>query len=126
MKKYTSWIAILVIIAVIIGGIVWYSNQPGQYDGFAACIKESNAKFYGAFWCTHCQDQKALFGKSAKNLPYVECSTPDGQGQTQICKDNKIESYPTWQLPDGTLRVGTMTFEELASSTDCKFVKDNQ
>lgn len=33
---------------------------------------------YGAFWCTHCHDQKEEFGKEAMaDFPYVECY-PDG------------------------------------------------
>lgn len=36
------------------------------------------AKFYGAFWCSHCYDQKVQFGaQAAELLPYVECF-PDG------------------------------------------------
>ena len=36
------------------------------------------------------KDQKAMFGKSSKYLPYVECSMPDGQNQTLVCKDKGI------------------------------------
>ena len=33
---------------------------------------------YGAFWCSHCFDQKQAFGKDAMaDFPYVECY-PDG------------------------------------------------
>lgn len=33
---------------------------------------------YGAFWCSHCFDQKQDFGKeAAADFPYVECY-PDG------------------------------------------------
>jgi hypothetical protein len=32
----------------------------------------SGAKFYGAYWCSHCQKQKSLFGATAAaNLPNV-------------------------------------------------------
>lgn len=119
MKQYISWIVIIGAVAVILGGIVWYSGGPGQHDALASCVAQSGATFYGAFWCPHCQEQKALFGKSAKLLPYTECSTPDGQGQTQICKDKNIESYPTWEFKDGTKHVGVLSLEELASSTSC-------
>ena len=75
---------------------------PGKYDAFAECIKDSGATFYGAFWCPHCQAEKKNFGSSASLLPYVECSTPDANGQTQVCIDKGITSYPTWILKDGT------------------------
>ncbi len=96
----------LVVIIIAVGGVIYISRAPsgpGPLDQFATCIKDSGTTFYGAFWCPHCQAQKKLFGTSAKLLPYVECSTPDGQGQTQVCIDKKIESYPTWILKDGTI-----------------------
>jgi thiol-disulfide isomerase/thioredoxin len=128
MKKYTSWIVTVVAVGAIIAGIAWYSvsvsGGSGKYDGFASCIAESKAVFYGAFWCPHCQSQKALFGKSAKNLPYVECSTPDGQGQTAECKAAGIQSYPTWRFADGTEKNGELSLATLASSTACVLVED--
>ncbi len=111
-------------VAVVIAGIVWYSNRPGKYDTFASCIAESKAQFFGAFWCPHCISQKTLFGKSAKNLPYVECSTPNGQGQTKACADAKIQGYPTWQFADGSRKSGELSLVELASSTSCVLKED--
>ena len=123
MKAYASWIIIIVLVLLAIAGMVWYAAQPGQYDEFASCIKESGTKFFGAFWCPHCQEQKALFGKSASKLPYVECSNPDGQSQTQVCKDNKIESYPTWVWKDGTRKTGTIALSDLSTFTGCPLIK---
>lgn len=41
-------------------------------------LKAAGAKMYGAFWCSHCFEQKQSFGKEAMaELPYVECY-PDG------------------------------------------------
>lgn len=124
MKKYTSWIVVAVAVAAIIGAIVWYAGRPGMYDTFASCISNSGAKFFGAFWCPHCQEQKRMFGKSASELPYIECSTPNGQGQTQVCKDAGIEGYPTWEFADGTRKSGTLQFSELAILTQCPAVPD--
>lgn len=97
--------------------------EPGKYDTFAQCLKDKGTTFYGAYWCPHCQAQKKLFGTSQKLLPYVECSTPDAKAQTQICIDKKIQSYPTWELADGT-RLATensagITLETLSSKTGC-------
>ncbi len=95
------------------------TTGPGVYDTFATCLGEKGAKFYGAFWCPHCQDQKKLFGKSAKLLPYVECSTPDGQGSTAICQEKKIEGYPTWEFADGSRLNGEIALATLAEKTSC-------
>ncbi len=100
-KEIKIFLGIIIGLMVIIGGFVVMSAKvPGKYDDFAQCITDSGTKFFGAFWCPHCAAQKQLFGKSVKKLPYVECSNPD-QSQTQICIDNKIESYPTWVYPKG-------------------------
>jgi hypothetical protein len=122
MKTYTSWILIGVAVVLIIGGMVWYASRPGQYDRFATCIKDSGAKFYGAWWCPHCTEQKSLFGKSAKNLPYIECSNLD-KTQNQLCNDAKITGYPTWEFSNGE-RTGQLSLPQLASKTACPLLKD--
>jgi thiol-disulfide isomerase/thioredoxin len=122
MKKYI-WI---LVVLVVIGGVVWLIRTPGKagaYDELATCIKDKGAIFYGAFWCPHCQNQKAMFGRSAKLLPYVECSTPDGQSQLPICNQAKVEGYPTWVFPDGTRESGEVSLERLAEVTSCQLPK---
>jgi len=118
MKK-TVYILIALLIIGTVSFIIFAPSKPGKYDTFAQCIKNSGATFYGAFWCPHCQSQKAKFGASAKLLPYVECSTPDGQGQTQACKDAGVETYPTWKFAGGVVTTGDLDFSVLASSTGC-------
>jgi hypothetical protein len=127
IKIFVSIVGLL-ILGVIVTVLLQSKSssapaQPGKYDVFAQCLKDKGAIFYGAFWCPHCQAQKKLFGSSAHLLPYVECSTPDANGQTQICIDKNITSYPTWVLADGT-RLPTeneagVTLETLAAKTSC-------
>jgi thiol-disulfide isomerase/thioredoxin len=120
MSKETKvFLGIIIGLIVIIGGALMVNAKtPGKYDDFAQCISDSGTKFYGAYWCPHCQSQKALFGKSVKKLPYVECAVSQDK-QTQICIDNKIESYPTWEFSDGSRVTGELTFTELAEKTSC-------
>jgi uncharacterized membrane protein len=63
----------------------------------ATHLEESGAKFYGAFWCATCREQKSLFGGAAEQLPYVECN-PNGRngGLAFTCAAAEIRSYPTW------------------------------
>jgi thiol-disulfide isomerase/thioredoxin len=126
MKKNIILIVGGIIIVLVLGGLVSYQSYKdqkplaaGALDTFATCIKDSGTIFYGAFWCPHCQATKKMFGTSAKLLPYVECSTPDGNNQTQICIDKKIVSYPTWVFPDGSQITGEHTLQELAEKTSC-------
>lgn len=120
MKKSTIfWIIIAVLIVGGIGASWYMKTLPGKYDTFAQCLGEKGAKFYGAFWCPHCQAQKKLFGNSEKLLPYVECSLPNGKDRTQICIDKNIEQYPTWELASGERLGGEQSLEELAEKTGC-------
>lgn len=113
------WVIIIAVIVVGFGSSFFLQSGPGAHDKLAQCIKDQGAIFYGAFWCPHCQNTKALFGRSAKLLPYVECSTPDGKGQVQECKDKGIQSYPTWVRPDGAVLNGEQPIASIASFAGC-------
>ena len=63
--------------------------SPSQAADLAKRLKAAGAKMYGAFWCSHCQEQKAEFGVEAQaDLPYVECY-PQGyhqvRGMCDVC-----------------------------------------
>lgn len=120
-KVLTASIIILAIAALI--GVYSYIQSippaPGVYDTFAKCIAQTGTKFYGAFWCPHCHNQKNLFGTSEQYLPYVECSLPDQSGQTQICIDKNIQTYPTWVFPDGSQLTGETPLATLSQKTGC-------
>ena len=113
------WGVLVALIVLGVGASFFAQAKPGQYDKLAQCIKSQGVIFYGAFWCPHCQRTKGLFGSSAKYLPYVECSNPDGQTQTQICIDKKITSYPTWIRPDGAQLGGENTLAQWAAFSGC-------
>ena len=121
MKKgvLIFWAIIVLVIALGVGASFFKTTASSKYDALAQCIKKQGVIFYGAFWCPHCQRTKALFGSAAHYLPYFECSTPDGQGQTQACIDKKIQSYPTWIRPDGEIMNGEHPIEEWASFSGC-------
>lgn len=115
-------IIIIIAVLVVLGGIyaVMFSRTAkGEYNTFAQCLKDKGAVFYGAFWCPHCQNQKKMFGNAARLLPYVECSTPDGNSQLPVCTQKGIKGYPTWVFPDGTEQNGEVSFDTLAEKTGC-------
>jgi thiol-disulfide isomerase/thioredoxin len=129
-KNIKIFVIVIVLLLVGIGAAVFLNGGtapagPGAYDDFAKCLADKGLVFYGAFWCPHCQAQKKMFGNSTKYLPYIECSTPDGNGQTQICKDKGVESYPDWRMPDGTKILnddpggGGVKLETLAAKSGC-------
>lgn len=112
-------IGVLVIALVIFFVVraIFNARQPGEFDGFAQCLTDSQVTYYGAFWCPNCQDQERLFGRSKRFLNYVECSTPQ-RTQKAICNEAGIEAYPTWDI-DGTRLQGVQQLETLAMITSC-------
>ena len=128
-KKLMIALYVIIAIAAIVTIFVYFKYLPpakGKYDSFAQCIKSSGATFYGAFWCPHCQNEKKLFGDAVQFLPYVECSTPDGSAQLQVCKDASIQNYPTWVFKDGSRLVGEVPLSQLAEKTGCTLPTSTQ
>ena len=72
-------------------------SSPTEAPALAKRLREAGAKMYGAFWCTHCHDQKEDFGREAMaDFPYVECY-PDGV--KNVSPHTAIQSYKQKQLP---------------------------
>ncbi len=119
-KSYIVYAVILLLIAGLFYWSYWNSKQPGKYDEFAKCLTEKGVKFYGAYWCPRCADQKKLFGNSMQYIDYIECAIPGGDKgvQTAICQKEKIESYPTWEI-NGQKTIGVLQLSYLASVTGC-------
>jgi uncharacterized membrane protein len=98
-------------------------REDPRMQALASHLERSGAKFYGAFWCPTCQEQKRLFGPSAKRLPYVEC-TPDGSKGVlaRACIEENISGYPTWIIR-GRRYPQLLDVEELARYSRFKEAK---
>jgi glutaredoxin len=94
-------VAIIAFLHLNYTGVV--GRPPAVEDpvlrALAVHLSQTGAKMYGADWCPHCQDQKALFGGAARRLPYIECSMgAQRAGQTAACRNAGITNYPTWEI----------------------------
>ncbi|MFH0755281.1 MAG: hypothetical protein V1910_01265 [bacterium] len=125
-KQNKIIIGIVVIIIAIFIFLVGFkvlgkkipNNISISYDNFAQCLTEKGAVMYGAEWCAHCQEQKAIFGNSFKFIKYVECSD-----NIQICIDRGIQIYPTWLIGTSTKIEGSdknKIIKELSEITGCE------
>ncbi|MEM3122374.1 MAG: hypothetical protein QXH60_02955 [Candidatus Pacearchaeota archaeon] len=120
-KKIKNWTAFIVIAALIVAGgyaLTLQENKPGKYDAFAQCLTDSGVKMFGAFWCSHCEQQKENFGSSWKKVNYIECSNPD-RSQNSLCNQEGIDGYPTWEFADGSRRSGFISLETLSEISGC-------
>jgi uncharacterized membrane protein len=77
-------------------------------------LQRLNARLYGAYWCSHCYDQKERLGLQVMSnmIPYIECSKEGLDSQTALCKEKKVPGYPTWEI-NGILYPGEQALEEL-------------
>lgn len=108
-----------IILLTLLSGIFLISCTNKNYDEFAQCLSDKGAKMYGAYWCPHCQTQEKMFGKSFESVNYAECSLPNAAGETEVCRQANIESYPTWEFAEGKRVEGVIELKELARITGC-------
>jgi uncharacterized membrane protein len=117
--------AVVAVLALHLYYAGYWGKAPGPEDpwvrGLAEHLTKTSAKFYGAYWCPHCVEQKELFGASVKRIPYIECS-PSGPNAPQAteCKEKDIKSYPTWVI-NGTRYSGTLSLDTLAQHSNYKY-----
>jgi uncharacterized membrane protein/glutaredoxin len=116
LKTLTAGAIIVLALHLHYAGI-WgrsFGPEDPQLRALAEHLARTDAKFYGAYWCPHCMEQKRIFGSAAGRLPYVECS-PLGPNtrQAKVCESLRIETYPTWMI-NGQRYVGVQTLEGLA------------
>ena len=87
---------------------------------FAEHLAAQNIKFYGAYWCSHCQSQKASFGAvAAAKLLYIECAKDGENSQRELCRTKDIKSFPTWEI-NGKNVPGAKSLKDLAVLTGYK------
>jgi uncharacterized membrane protein/glutaredoxin len=72
------------------------SGAADQLTALAAHLRDSGAVFYGAYWCSHCQAQKQMFGAAAAQLPYMECDPRGTNPQPAACQAAGVRAFPTW------------------------------
>lgn len=68
---------------------------------------------YGAYWCSHCNNQKQAFGAGgARIIDYVECAADGYASQRPLCQQKQVAGYPTWEI-EGEYYRGEKSLEEL-------------
>ncbi|KAL3795548.1 hypothetical protein HJC23_009261 [Cyclotella cryptica] len=84
----------------------------------ATDLSSLNSKMYGAFWCSHCYDQKQALGYQAmQSIRYVECDREGYKNQRELCRERDVPGYPTWEI-GGELFPGERSLDELREIVD--------
>jgi len=121
-KTVAGGLVVLLALHLYYAG-VWGRPEGPEDPGVRALaehLARSGAKFYGAYWCSHCQEQKEMFGESAHRLPYIECS-PQGRAGPRAfeCQVEDIRSYPTWIIHNRRYE-GVLSLKQLADVSGFK------
>jgi glutaredoxin len=92
------------------------TDSNNSQIALAGYLRQKKIRFYGAWWCPHCHEQKQLFGKQAFQLiRYVECADRDRPKQQKTaCANLSIRAYPTWRI-NGKSFEGVQSLEDLAT-----------
>jgi uncharacterized membrane protein len=122
-------------LGLVIAGVVFFGAavmQGGQLHesagvsasdpyqtGLAKHLGKIGAVMYGSFKCTHCLEQKRLFGDAFKYVTYVECHPQGPDANPSLCFARGIQNYPTWEI-SGAYYQGTMSLERLAQISGYK------
>lgn len=110
--------SVLILLLVISLGCVGTSSE--SKDALAKCLTKKGAKMYGAYGCSHCQNQKKAFGNSFQYVDYVECDANGPNGNPKACTDAGIHGYPTWII-DEVQYSGEQDLGTLAKIAGCAY-----
>ena len=104
-----------VLCALVVSGcsITGGSVINNGTDNLAKCLTQKGAVMYGTEWCSHCQNQKKLFGADFQYVNYVDCDLNSGK-----CDAAGIRGYPTWQI-NGRDYPGEQSLSKLKTLTGC-------
>ena len=114
LRNAALLVGVIVVMQLYYSGL--FSPRPvPRLQALAQHLVDTDARFYGAFWCQTCREQKDLFGGAAETLPYVECSPSGRRGPfAMVCLSADVQSFPTWTIR-GRKYEGILQPEELAA-----------
>ena len=113
--KSVAIVFIAVFLVFFIGGQIsgFTVFQGREHTEQAKCITAAGGKMYGAFWCSHCLEQKKWFGDAFQYIDYVECGESN-----EACTAAGIQGYPTWVI-NGKKYTGVHSPDQLATLSGC-------
>ena len=115
---------VIVLVAVItvsatlsLGAVTGYfgalGEGPSSTDLFAECLTQKDVSVYVMEGCTHCREQKQLFGSSFNYLSSTDCAF-----DLKKCTDLGIRNVPAWII-GGEKYEGVQSLEKLSEMTGC-------
>jgi hypothetical protein len=113
-------VVILVLVAAAFAAAYYLGRRRRTHrlDAFAQCLAARQVKMYGLYWCTHCEEQKEIFGSSFQHVPYVECGIKGAHSEEPVCVQAGVGHFPTWQF-SGERHEGALSLQALSEKSGC-------
>jgi len=118
MKFKKSLIYLLFMLIILTITACSTSLDQGKYDTFAKALTEKDVKMYGTEWCSHCKNQKELFGTSFQYINYIDCDK-----ESYVCDAAGVKGFPTWKI-NGELYPGEQSMVELSELSGVELTFD--
>lgn len=122
---------VIVVLFVVLAGIAaagvlslasrGTEEAPAAVTALARCLADKGTTMYGAYWCSHCKNEKRAFGAAFQFILYVECTA-----EPKKCLAAGVEGYPTWILGDGTHLEGEQGLQKLTRAAGCAWPVDTE
>jgi hypothetical protein len=117
-KSPLTWILVLVLAVAGLFALALYGGgrETGgpELDAFAKCVADKGFVMYGAYWCSHCQNEKKQYGSSFKYIKYVECTK-----EAERCTAAGIAGFPTWISGAGEKFEGELGLDKMSEVSGC-------
>jgi uncharacterized membrane protein len=134
-RKFCMVVLMTFGIPIVLFNGVWLITRqdtppvsPSYGLDLAICLNKSHVEMFGDNRCSHCNEQKNLFGAEVRQLiRFWDCSIPSNLNR---CSELNVKFYPTWiqfnNITDGTeteikRNVGMMSLFDLAQWASCPF-----
>jgi|SRR2546429_9066855 Ca2+/H+ antiporter len=111
-------IAVLIVAALALTMYLVKRPRVSRLDAFAKCLAARQVKMYGLYWCTHCEEQKEMFGSAFQYVPYIECGAKGSHTEQPNCVQAGVKNFPTWQFATER-HEGVLRLESLSEKSGC-------
>jgi hypothetical protein len=113
-------IVILLLVAAAFAATYYLGrrHRTHRLDAFAQCLTARQVKMYGLYWCTHCAEQKELFGSSFSYVTYIECGIKGSRAEEPVCVQAGVKQFPAWQF-SGERHEGVLSLQALSQNSGC-------
>ncbi|MBU0760220.1 MAG: hypothetical protein ABII03_00165 [Nanoarchaeota archaeon] len=123
-KKFQVMLTFAALIVLVAGLYIftnWFSIITGYFTGeseqarLAQCLQKQGAELYSSDFCSECEQQKTVFGKSFAQINYIDCGK-----EKENCPN--IQQVPAWFIPNSEEKIhyGLKTLNELKNLAGCE------